>query len=60
VVEGEAPPADRTGVAQPHQLDPFTVSLVGLHVGEGSPVVDVQLLQLRPGGAGALTEALLQ
>ena len=58
VVEGEAPSADGAGVAQPYQLDPFAVGELGFHVGEGAAVADVQLLQLRPGGAGVLVEAL--
>ena len=59
-VEGEAPSADGAGVTQPHQLELFAVGEFGFHVGEGSAVADVQLLQLWPCGAGVLAEAPFQ
>jgi hypothetical protein len=51
-------PPDRCSAGA--SADPFAVGQFGLHVGESSAAADVQPLQLRPGCAGVLAEALLE
>ncbi|MFJ3221502.1 MFS transporter [Kitasatospora sp. NPDC086801] len=58
VVEGEAPSAGGAAVAQAHQFDPFAVGQFAFHVGELPAVADVQVRQLRLGGAGVFGQPL--